>query len=445
MELSLFGTHRYEAITRTNIHKYPEWHKIGSGLREAIQIVSCVLPFRTNTYVTQNLIDWSSVPNDPIYQLTFPQKEMLDAGDYATIRDAFREGASRGEIAATAREIQMRLNPHPAGQITDNVPEMGGRRLDGIQHKYRETILFFPAQGQTCHAYCTYCFRWPQFVNLPGMKFQARDSSDLVAYLSTQPEVTDLLVTGGDPMVMKSRVLTGYLEPLLHQDLEHIQTIRIGTKALAYWPYRFLTDADADDLLRFFEQIVRAGKHLAVLAHFSHPAEMETEAAQQAIRRVRSTGAEIRIQAPLVRHVNDEAAIWRDLWRSSVRLGMVPYYMFVKRNTGPAHYFEVSLHQANQIFREAYKQVSGLARTVRGPCMSAFPGKVNIVGTSQIGREKVFVLEFLQARNPDWVGRPFYAEFDPDSCWLDQLKPAFGKQHFFFEREQDPWAVSTVA
>jgi hypothetical protein len=77
--------------------------------------------------------------------------------------------------------------------------------------------------------------------------------------------------------------------------------------------------------------------------------------------------------------------------------------------------------------------------------MSAFPGKVNIIGTSQIGREKVFVLEFLQARNPDWVGRPFYAQFDPDSCWFDQLRPAFGKQHFFFERQQDPWAVSTVA
>jgi KamA family protein len=443
--LSLFGRQCYEAITRTNIHKYPEWNKIGSELREATQIVSSVLPFRTNTYVTQNLIDWSKVPDDPIYQLTFPQKEMLDSDDYVTIRDAFRDGTSRGEIAASAREIQMRLNPHPAGQITDNLPEMDGCRLSGIQHKYREAVLFFPAHGQTCHAYCTYCFRWPQFVSLPGMKFQARDSSDLVAYLRTQPEVTDLLVTGGDPLVMKSRVLEGYLKPLLHQDMGHIQTIRIGTKALAYWPYRFLSDPDADALLHFFEEIVRAGKHLAVLAHFSHPVEMRTEAAQKAIRRVRSTGAEIRMQAPLVRHVNDEATIWTELWRLGVRHGMVPYYMFVIRNTGPAHYFEVSLHRAGQIFREAYRSVSGLARTVRGPCMSAFPGKVNVVGTSQIGREKVFVLEFLQARNPDWVRRPFYAQFDPDSCWFDQLRPAFGKQHFFFERNQDPWAVSTVA
>src|SRR5471032_889493 len=79
--------------------------------------------------------------------------------------------------------------------------------------------------------------------------------------------------------------------------------------------------------------------------------------------------------------------------------------------------------------------VSGLSRTVRGPSMSAFPGKVVIDGIANIGGEKVFALQFLQARNPDWVRKPFYARFDPAATWLDDLKPAFGKEKFFFEGE----------
>ena len=65
--------------------------------------------------------------------------------------------------------------------------------------------------------------------------------------------------------------------------------------------------------------------------------------------------------------------------------------------------------------------------------MSAFPGKIRMVGMPEVGGEKVFALEFLQARNPDWVGRPFFAEYSPTATWLDQLEPAFGEEKFFFE------------
>ncbi len=118
-------------------------------------------------------------------------------------------------------------------------------------------------------------------------------------------------------------------------------------------------------------------------------------------------------------------------------LGAIPYYMFVERDTGPKGYFEVPLEGAWEIFRSAYQRVSGLARTVRGPSMSAFPGKVAMLGVTDVRGEKVFNLEFLQARNPDWVRRPFFARYDPEASWLDQLRPAFGERKFFFEREHD--------
>ncbi len=428
---------RYRAVTEHNVAQTPEWHWIDAQHQEAIRVVSRVLPFRTNEYVMRELIDWGNLPLDPVFQLVFPQRGMLSEEEYDSVRGLLERAAPADELAAEVSRIRYGLNPHPAGQMTHNVPLLNGRPLPGLQHKYRETVLFFPAQGQTCHAYCTYCFRWAQFVGMPEVKFESRETDDLIAYLKANPCVSDVLITGGDPMIMKTRVLRKYLEPLLGAGLEHLQSIRIGTKALAYWPQRFVTDTDAEDCLRLFEQVVEAGKHLAVMAHYSHPAELKPEIAREAVRRVRGTGAQLRMQAPVIRHVNDNAAAWADLWRDGVQLGMIPYYMFIERDTGARNYFEVPLARCHEIFRDAYVQVSGLGRTVRGPSMSAFPGKVRICGVTQVRGEKVFALEMIQARNPDWVGRPFFAKFDPHATWLDHLEPAFGERKFLFESDED--------
>jgi len=397
-----------------------------------MRAVAAVLPFRTNPYVVDHLIDWSNVPDDPMFQLTFPQPDMLAPSALETMRWLIASGADADVIASAARDIQWRLNPHPAGQVQLNVPRRGGRRVIGLQHKYRETVLFFPRQGQTCHAYCSYCFRWPQFTGLDEIKFAAADAQELVGYLRDHPEVSSVLFTGGDPMVMKSAVLRRYIEPLLAADLPHVTSIRIGSKALAYWPQRFVTDPDADDLLRLFEQVVESGRTLAFMAHYSHPRELSTAVAQRAVRRVLGTGAVIRCQAPLIRHVNDAPRTWAAMWNLQVRLGMVPYYLFVERDTGARRYFEVPLARAVEIYRAAYASVSGLARTVRGPSMSATPGKVVIDGAPEIAGERVFALRFLQARDPSWIGRPFYAAYDPEATWLDQLRPAFGEPAFFY-------------
>jgi KamA family protein len=328
------------------------------------------------------------------------------------------------------------LNPHPAGQLELNTPRLpNGDQVTGIQHKYRETVLFFPSQGQTCHSYCSFCFRWAQFIGDKELRIAAHESEGLHAYLRQQRRVSDLLVTGGDPMVMRTRHLAAYLEPLLHPDFEHIQTIRIGTKALTFWPYRFVSDPDSDALLDLLERLVAAGKHVALMAHFNHWRELDTAICEEAIGRLRATGAEIRSQGPLLGHINDAPEVWSRLWRTQVRLGIAPYYMFVERDTGAHHYFKVPLLRAWEIYREAIQQVSGLSRTARGPSMSAGPGKVEIQGVAEIAGERVFVLRFLQARNPDWVHRPFFARFDPEATWLDELEPAFGEREFFFDRE----------
>ena len=67
--------------------------------------------------------------------------------------------------------------------------------------------------------------------------------------------------------------------------------------------------------------------------------------------------------------------------------------------------------------------------------MSASPGKVQVLGVADAGGEKVIELRFIQGRNPDWVHRPFFAQYNENATWLNQLKPAFGEQKFFFENE----------
>ena len=425
---------KFKASTRRDIPRIAEKLKLDKEQIIDMQAVSAVLPFRVNDFVIDNLIEASQVPDDPIFQLTFPQRGMLHDDDYRHMRDLVVSQASEADLKIAADKIRKKLNPHPAGQMELNVPKLEGEVVEGMQHKYQETVLFFPTQGQTCHAYCSYCFRWAQFVGDADLKFATKEAENLARYVRENPQVSSVLITGGDPMVMKTSILRRYIDPLLKEDLPNLHSIRIGTKALAYWPYRFTEGDDADDFLRLIDDVKAAGKHLAIMAHSSHGRELEPDVAQLAVKRVIDAGAVIRCQAPLIRKVNDDANVWAQLWRKQVQLGMVPYYMFIERDTGAKAYFEVPLIRAFKVFSEAYNQVSGLCRTVRGPSMSASPGKVLVDGVAEVGGEKVFVLKFLQGRDPSWVNRIFFAKYDPKATWLDGLKPAFGEDKFFYEK-----------
>jgi len=428
---------QYRPYSLSNLRSLPQIARLSEEQIRDIEIVGSVLPFRVNDYVAGELIDWSSVPDDPVFVATFPRREMLPSEDYSKLRALYESGADGEVVRQTVDDIRLRLNPHPAGQLEYNAPVFRGERLSGIQHKYRETVLIFPEQGQTCHAFCTFCFRWPQFTGADELKMASRGVEPFTEYISAHPEITDVLITGGDPLVMKAELLSAYVEPLLSGDAPNVQTIRIGTKALSYWPYRFTTDEDADNLLGLFTRVRRSGRHLAFMAQFNHPVELETEVVKQAIERIRETGAVIRTQSPLLRHINDSPEVWADMWRKQVALNCIPYYMFVARDTGAQNYFSVPLVEAWRIFKQAYQSVSGLCRTVRGPSMSCLPGKVQITGVGELCGEDVLMLQMIQGRNPDWVERPFFAVYDEHATWYSDLRPAFGEERFFFQDELD--------
>jgi len=426
----------YKPYMLNNYHKISKLKSLPKSVSSDISIVGRVLPFKTNNYVINELIDWENYENDPLFIINFPQRALLGPEIFDRLSALIISGADEFKIKEAVNMIRQGLNPHPAGQLECNTPIMNGMRINGIQHKYKETMLLFPTQGQTCHSYCSFCFRWPQFTGMPGYKMALNGPEAAVEYLKLHPEVTDVLFTGGDPMVMNANRLETYINALLKSGCRHLKTIRIGTKSLSFWPYRYLTDKDSKKILELFRRITDSGIHLSLMAHINHYREMSTPAFKAAVRKIQQTGALIRSQSPILNQVNDAPETWEKMWKDQVNLGIIPYYMFVPRNTGSHRFYSISLVRAYDIFQKAYSNVGGLARTVRGPSMSAFYGKIRIDGIPMINGEKHINMSFIQARNPDWVKRPFFAEYDETATWMNELKPSFGESSFFFEQTE---------
>lgn len=430
--------YEYKSINTREFENTSYFEKLSSDYQQDLKILSLIFPFKVNTYILEELIDWDNWESDPIFRLVFPHRDMLNERQFKKLKDTFNQ-SNEDILKKVVINIWHQLNPHPEGQMDLNIPKVKGKKLLGIQHQYQETVLAFPSRGQTSHAYCSFCFRWPQFIGQKELKISLNDTSLLLEYLQSKPLVTDILLTGGDPMVMGFKAFKEYLDPLLNNiETTNIQTIRIGTKSLTYHPFKFTNDSESDDFIRYFEQIVRKGINLSIMAHFNHPRELEPKVVCEAVKRIRSTGAQIRTQAPILKHINDDSKVWAEMWRKQVNMNMIPYYMFVARDTGAKQYFEVSLEKAWAIFRNAYRQVSGVCKTVRGPIMSSLPGKVQLLGKTEVEKNgdmiDAFVLRFIQARNPVWVNKPFLAKYNPNAYWLNDLEPLYGKE-FFYEKE----------
>jgi L-lysine 2,3-aminomutase len=138
---------RFRAYTAKHLDTLTERAGLPEETRLAVRAVATVLPFRTNSYVTEQLIDWDNAPDDPIYRLVFPQPDMLPPDDVDRLSAALSRGADAAAVRRLAHEVRMRLNPHPAGQLALNAAALDDEPLPGLQHKYPETVLFFPRQG----------------------------------------------------------------------------------------------------------------------------------------------------------------------------------------------------------------------------------------------------------------------------------------------------------
>ena len=387
---------KYIAYTNKSFKRTEYYNRLPPDEKRTFDILSHIFHFKVNQFVCEELIDWEKVPDDPIYRYVFPRKEMLFPFDFQTLSQLHQNGLGDSIPNSLSQSLRQKMSP-PVPVAEGSVPKLNGKPIQGMYRNFPTIVSLFPnPMAKTCHAYCSYCFRWLLFGDREVQEgFSYQDPQTPIEWLRAHPEVKDALFTGADPLVLNSSVLRKYIEPVLQ--IDSIEVIRISSKSLAWWPFRFTTDKDAEGLLELFRDVVSSGKHLNFCGHFTHPRELRHPEVKKAISRIQSTGAIIRTQGPIVKGVNDRSEIWSDLWKQQVSMGLIPYYMFIEADHHPSSCFRIPMAEALQIFQDAQKTTSSLARTVRGPVFMYDLHRILLDGVAQINGEKFFVLKSLQS------------------------------------------------
>lgn len=348
--------------------------QIPADVREELAKVTEKYVFRANDYYL-DLIDWND-PKDPIRQLVIPRVEELD--DWGKL-DASNEAAVTVER--------------------------------GVQHKYRDTALLLC--NEVCGAYCRYCFRKRLFMDENDEV--SIDVSKGLEYIAEHPEINNVLLTGGDPLLMATRRLRDIFSKL--REIPHVGIIRIGSKMPAFNPFRVLDDPD---LLEAISTYSTREKRIYIMAHFDHPREL-TDEAVRGIEALLGAGAIVVNQCPIIRGVNDDAAALAEMFEKLSFIGAPQYYLFQGRPTEGNGPFEVPIVRGYHLFEEAKRNVSGLAKRARFS-MSHDSGKIEIVGVD----ERYIYMRFHRALDPADEGRFLVFERDDEASWLDDLKPVEG-------------------
>jgi lysine 2,3-aminomutase len=354
------------------ITKLEQVTTLGEEDRRDLTPVAEKFAFRTNEYY-QSLIDWND-PDDPIRRIVMPDVQELKE---------FGEMDASDESSYTV--------------------------LKGLEHKYGDTALLLV--NNVCGAYCRFCFRKRLFTQ--DNDEVTNDVSDAVTYIRAHPEINNVLLSGGDPLIMS----TPRLEKIISQlrEIDHVRIIRIGTKMTAFDPYRILNDPT---LLELLSKYSLPDKKIFIMSHFNHPREL-TEPALEGLRLLQRAGAVTVSQSPLIQGVNDHAEVIAELFSKLSYNGVLPYYLFLCRPTAGNEPYIVLVERALELFEQARRRLSGLAKQAR-LCMSHKTGKIEVVGRL----DGKIVFRYHRAPNPLDCGRMLLFESDPSAGWFDDyLKP----------------------
>ena len=347
--------------------KIEQMEHLGRQERAELGKVADEFAFRSNDYYL-SLIDWDD-PNDPIRQIVIPHMRELD-----------RWG---------------RLDPSDENFYTV---------MPGVEHKYSSTVLLLVSN--VCDGICRYCFRKRVFIE--PQKEYLRDLPAALNYIKNHHEITNALLTGGDPLVLT----TSKLESIVHRlrEIDHIRIIRIGTKIPAFNPYRIIDDPA---LLKMIETHSTDRKKIYVMTHFVHPREL-TDVAVKAVGLLQRAGAVTANQMPLIKGVNDDPDVLAELFAKLSFIGAVPYYVFQCRPALGNKAYTVPVEQGYDIVEQAKAQVSGLAKRLRF-VMSHSSGKIEVIGKS---KEQVF-FKYHRAVCDEDSGRFMAFKCNPNAYWFD--------------------------
>jgi KamA family protein len=351
----------------TKLEQIPE---LSQGEINRLEDVNEKFVFRTNDYY-QSLIDWDD-PEDPIRRIVMPDVQELDEW---------------GQLDASDEESYTVAK--------------------GLEHKYDSTALLLV--NEVCAAYCRFCFRKRLFMD--ENEEVTKDVSDGLEYIRTHKEISNVLLTGGDPLIMS----TSKLEPIIQKirEVDHINIIRIGTKIPAFNPMRIYNDPSLEAMFRKYST---PEKRIYVMAHFNHPRELTPEAVR-GLDFLLNAGAIVVNQTPMIAGVNDDPDVLADMFNKLSYMGVPPYYVFQCRPTLGNRIYVTPLEEAFEIFETARTRCSGLAKRAR-LVMSHATGKIEVVGLT----DRYIYFKYLRSPIEDNDAKFMVFKRNPDAYWFDDYK-----------------------
>ena len=368
-----------ETVNIKYITKIEQLEQLSKSEQTELKKVTDIFPFRCNDYYL-SLIDWKD-PNDPIRRVAIPHP---------------------GEL-----EQWGKLDPSDEKAYTV---------IPGLEHKYNSVVVLLVTNE--CDGICRYCFRKRVFRKAEKLE----DWDKAYQYIKEHPEITNVLLTGGDSLMLSSSKLEAIFAKL--REIEHVQIIRLGTRIPVYNPYRIINDPQ---LLNVISKYSTHKKKIYVMTHFVHPREL-TDVAIEGVNLLQKAGALLANQTPLIRGLNDKPKVLADLLSKLSFIGVVPYYIFQCRPAVGNKEYVVPIEEGYDIVERAKSQVSGLAKRARF-VMSHSTGKIEIIGKT----EQDVYLKYHRDFHADDNGRFMIFKRDPAACWFDDYTQVTSPQSSIHE------------
>ncbi|RUT05165.1 KamA family radical SAM protein [Dulcicalothrix desertica PCC 7102] len=319
-----------------------------------------------------DLVDWEN-PDDPLRQLLLPSEwELDDAGSFDT----------SGEEFSTV--------------------------VQGLQHKYHQTAVLIVTQA--CAGHCRYCFRRRLMSRDILVKETIEDLQEAIAYISVHPEIDNVLLSGGDPMICHTNRLKNILKSLAA--IPHIWQVRISSKLPAFLPSRFTSDPELLEVLQAYQSRFQ----IVIQCHYDHPREL-TLASIEALEALQKAGCLLTSQIALMKGVNNSVDTLTELFKRLHRYGVIPQYLFHPRPVKHATHFQFPIVYGIELVEAVRKNCNGSVKRFRYILTHA-DGKLELVGIIP-GASTQLVTKWQQVRIGVEKPELMLVNIDKDTCWLD--------------------------
>lgn len=316
-----------------------------------------------------NAAPQSSDPNDWRWQLRNAVTTAAGLGERLMLTDAEREGADRAEAAGfpisvtpyylsladetdAACPIRRQVVPLAAegvvapGDMRDPLGEEAHEVAPELVQRYPDRALLLVSDR--CSVYCRFCTR-SRMVGAGGGARSVSRLEPALAYLRSHPEVTDVIISGGDPLVMSTQRLVSIVAAV--RDIPSVETIRLATRVPVTLPQRI-----TDELLT----ALRPFHPLWVMTHFNHPKEL-TDASKRACQMLADAGFPVMNQTVLLKGINDDPAVLTQLFRGLVRQRVRPYYLLQMDPVVGTSHLRTTVERGRRIMDQLQGQLSGIA------------------------------------------------------------------------------------